>query len=305
MPAEHAPPVVHDVSQPDPQHSQVKLCFVCRCPLTAEPASAPFSLHGHDTNDATIVEPSPVCASCRTRLPPPPREGLFAEVERELLRRAASLQPAGDEVQPQVYEPTQLATPPSPPAIEPCQSQQDISMDAHVASPRALSPAAVVEPPTGTLSASGSSLVPSPRLPHSSLPSPVLSRPTLAPIDTTALPASSSQALSGRRAEVPPVSHSSGYRQRPHASPSSTPDPLLDITRLRVRSQGHHCLYPGATFQGTQKSGRNSYDVNVTIVVRSVVPFVVWCAEVLERSHPNRTSTSPHRTCVATSASAG
>ncbi|KAF7305037.1 Casein kinase I 1 [Mycena kentingensis (nom. inval.)] len=43
-------------------------------------------------------------------------------------------------------------------------------------------------------------------------------------------------------------------------------DPLADITRLRVRTQSHHCLYPGATFQGTQKSGRNSYDVNVTIV---------------------------------------
>jgi len=33
-----------------------------------------------------------------------------------------------------------------------------------------------------------------------------------------------------------------------------------------MRSQGHHCLYPGATFQGTQKSGRNSYDVTVSIV---------------------------------------
>ncbi|KAJ7685326.1 vacuolar import and degradation protein-domain-containing protein [Mycena polygramma] len=43
-------------------------------------------------------------------------------------------------------------------------------------------------------------------------------------------------------------------------------DPLTDITRLRVRAQTHHCLYPGASFQGTQKSGRNSYDVNVTIV---------------------------------------
>jgi hypothetical protein len=50
---------------------------------------------------------------------------------------------------------------------------------------------------------------------------------------------------------------------------SRNPSPLTDITRLRVRSQGHHCLYPGAIFQGTQKSGRNSYDVNVTIVVRS------------------------------------
>ncbi|KDQ61020.1 hypothetical protein JAAARDRAFT_173465 [Jaapia argillacea MUCL 33604] len=43
-------------------------------------------------------------------------------------------------------------------------------------------------------------------------------------------------------------------------------DPLVDITRLRVRSQGCHCLYPGAVFQGTQKSGRNSYDVTVNIV---------------------------------------
>lgn len=47
----------------------------------------------------------------------------------------------------------------------------------------------------------------------------------------------------------------------------STPDPLADITRLRVRTRANRCLYPGATFEGTQKSGRNSYDVTVTIVV--------------------------------------
>lgn len=40
----------------------------------------------------------------------------------------------------------------------------------------------------------------------------------------------------------------------------------MDITRLRVRSQVHQCLYPGARFEGTQKSGRNSYDVTVTVV---------------------------------------
>lgn len=45
------------------------------------------------------------------------------------------------------------------------------------------------------------------------------------------------------------------------------PDPLADITRLRVRSKGHRCLFPGAVFQGSQKSGRSSYDVTVTIVV--------------------------------------
>jgi len=41
---------------------------------------------------------------------------------------------------------------------------------------------------------------------------------------------------------------------------------MVDITRLRVRTSTHHCLYPGATFVGTQKSGRSSYDVAVTVV---------------------------------------
>ena len=62
------------------------------------------------------------------------------------------------------------------------------------------------------------------------------------------------------------VSHS--YEStRPQSTSYSSPDPLSDITRLRIRSRGHHCLHPGSAFQGTQKSGRNSYDVNVTIVV--------------------------------------
>jgi hypothetical protein len=47
----------------------------------------------------------------------------------------------------------------------------------------------------------------------------------------------------------------------------SFPGPLTDITHLRVRTQRRSCLYPGASFQGTQKSGRNSYEVKVTIVV--------------------------------------
>ncbi|KAL9715318.1 hypothetical protein Ac2012v2_001981 [Leucoagaricus gongylophorus] len=45
-----------------------------------------------------------------------------------------------------------------------------------------------------------------------------------------------------------------------------TPDPLSDVTRIRLRTRATHCLYPGAIFQGTQKSGRNSYDVTVTVV---------------------------------------
>ncbi len=57
-------------------------------------------------------------------------------------------------------------------------------------------------------------------------------------------------------------------RQRyQHNSDEDYPDPLADVTRLRVRSKGYKCLFPGAIFQGTQKSGRSSYDVQVTIVV--------------------------------------
>ena len=80
-----------------------------------------------------------------------------------------------------------------------------------------------------------------------------------------------------------------------------SPNPLVDITRLRVRSPTHHCLYPGATFTGTQKSGRSSYDVNVTIVVR-VSPTIVLVSAIESTfsylSH--RMSTFRHRFCVAT-----
>jgi hypothetical protein len=70
------------------------------------------------------------------------------------------------------------------------------------------------------------------------------------------------------------VAHS--YENARHQSTShSSPDPLADITRIRIRSRGNHCLYPGAAFQGTQKSGRNSYDVNVTIVVCFPSPTVM------------------------------
>ncbi|KAL1410713.1 hypothetical protein Q8F55_001655 [Vanrija albida] len=44
------------------------------------------------------------------------------------------------------------------------------------------------------------------------------------------------------------------------------PNPLLDVTRLRVRSSTYGCLYPGSKFHGTQSSGRSEYEVDVTIV---------------------------------------
>ncbi|QRV86519.1 vacuolar import and degradation protein [Ceratobasidium sp. AG-Ba] len=43
-------------------------------------------------------------------------------------------------------------------------------------------------------------------------------------------------------------------------------DPFADVTRLRLKNTRQDCLYPGASFVGIQKSGRNSYNVSVTIV---------------------------------------
>ncbi|KAI0637001.1 vacuolar import and degradation protein-domain-containing protein [Trametes polyzona] len=261
MPAEHPIPAIHDASQADPSQPQVKLCLACCCPLAPDAASAaPFILH--DGSDSP-VETTLVCASCRSRLPPqaPARDGLFAEVERELLRRAASLQPASNEAPSTSPHESAQSHSANLSIVEPCPSP-DLLMEA----PTALPPRAFAIP-TADVQSSHTSPAHSTRydkFPTSPATSPMLARPTLAPIDTHH--ASSSQAPVVQRADKSSAPHASGSKQRPHVLSSSAPDPLVDITRLRVRSQGHHCLYPGATFQGTQKSGRNSYDVNVTIV---------------------------------------
>ncbi|KDN48892.1 hypothetical protein K437DRAFT_222453 [Tilletiaria anomala UBC 951] len=44
------------------------------------------------------------------------------------------------------------------------------------------------------------------------------------------------------------------------------PDPLPELSRKRLPPQGIGCLYPGALFTGTQRSGRSTYDVSVRIV---------------------------------------
>lgn len=68
---------------------------------------------------------------------------------------------------------------------------------------------------------------------------------------------------------------SSPTRPSPPSSPTDkerrqAPDPFVDITRIRTRSRGVDCLYPGSRFTGTQKSGRSSYDVTVVIVVSTI-----------------------------------
>ncbi|KAH9901355.1 vacuolar import and degradation protein-domain-containing protein [Cubamyces lactineus] len=273
MPAEHPIPALHDSSLSDPaQQQQVKLCLACRCPLAPDTASAaPFLLH--DAPDSPL-ETTLVCASCRSRLAPTARDDLFAEVERQLLRRAASLQPAGNEAS--LHDPNAsllASSQPPTPSVDPFSSQTSLLMEAPAATVVAAHAASfLLSFPSQTTPGDALAYHLSPVHPvrqekplqPSPATSPVLTRPTLTPIDTSH--ASSSQAPTAPRSDQASASHASGSRQRAHPAPFPAPDPLQDITRLRVRSQGHHCLYPGATFQGTQKSGRNSYDVNVTIV---------------------------------------
>ncbi len=56
-----------------------------------------------------------------------------------------------------------------------------------------------------------------------------------------------------------------------HAGPldlhTTTFDPLVDISRLRVRSTGIGCLNPGETFQGIQTNQGKEHEVSVTIMV--------------------------------------
>jgi hypothetical protein len=58
---------------------------------------------------------------------------------------------------------------------------------------------------------------------------------------------------------------SSGAAFKPTAK-EVHPNPLLDISRLRVPSKGRGVLQPGALFRGTQTSGRSSYEVEVRIL---------------------------------------
>ncbi|EUC62113.1 vacuolar import and degradation protein [Rhizoctonia solani AG-3 Rhs1AP] len=66
----------------------------------------------------------------------------------------------------------------------------------------------------------------------------------------------------------PPPSDREPPRDTPRSRSAalSEPDPYTDVTRLRLNNTRQDCLYPGAQFVGIQKSGRNSYNVSVTIV---------------------------------------
>lgn len=256
---------------PHPQdqlQAQIKVCSACHCPLSTDSANTPFLVQDHqDPNDTSIV-----CGPCRTRLlsiradtpVPTARENfIFAEVERTLLRHAASLQDGGNEASERhLVADISVRAPEDDPCL-------DAEMDD-------LAPSSLQSTSTQSLSAAFEShnllCRTAPSSPAAPPQTPCLSvRTHLPPLAASMKPepSSSSPLVQPRQPHSPAstTSVASTSRYRPLDYPVASPDPLVDISRLRVRSQGHHCLYPGATFQGTQRSGRNSYDVNVTIVV--------------------------------------
>ena len=80
-------------------------------------------------------------------------------------------------------------------------------------------------------------------------------------------------------------SHSSLHSHSPSPPPGALaafppPDPYRDITHLRLTARGNHVLYPGATFAGTQQSGRSNYQVDVTVLVCSTYPNTLLPLEI-------------------------
>jgi len=61
--------------------------------------------------------------------------------------------------------------------------------------------------------------------------------------------------------------HSPSAHANPLDSHTTSIEPLVDITRLRVRSTGISCLYPGETFLGIQTNRGKEHEVSVTIMV--------------------------------------
>ncbi|TCD64544.1 hypothetical protein EIP91_003982 [Steccherinum ochraceum] len=237
----------HDPHPQDQQQAQIKVCSSCHCPLSTDSANTPFLVQDHqDLNDTSIV-----CAPCRARLlairtdtPVPTREGfIFAEVERTLLRRAASLQDGDNEADERRSSSNNRPVHPQDdePALD-----ADMDVEASIQSSQALPSLSAAFESQNLHCRSPPSAAPPP-LSCSTAPCPI--PPLVAPMKSETTYASLVSSHSPR-SPIFPSSVASSSRYRPLDHPTSAPDPYVDITRLR----------------GTQRSGRNSYDVNVTIV---------------------------------------
>lgn len=231
MPAEQ--PIIPVIEQhhQEPPQTQVKHCTSCRCPLTAESATSTFLDHNDSAN---------VCATCRAqgRTGPANPYSPYEQFDTQNVRRTAYI----DQAHVPVLSSRNEAF-----IDEPAASRNHMDVDDD------LQPLESSQPAT---TASHQ---------HALVPSQSQRAPLRIVCETEVqepLPV-----VASRPSSLYTRTASSPSRAQSCSQAVSCPDPLVDITRIRIRSRGHHCLYPGASFQGTQKSGRNSYDVNVTIVV--------------------------------------
>ncbi len=228
-----SPPTLPQQQDPYPQ-SQVKLCSSCRSPLSQD-LDPTYFFPDSDVNDHLML-----CRTCKERV-----------VLQTIQQQSHDLLPYSEIDN----EPHRLHAYPTHASDD--DSPRTPTIDMEPISTIEGSPS--IQPPSPILPSDRPLL---PKVAHEAFVSSPASKRTKLAITTSVTPdglrsavSSTSSISSSLRSSHPPLQH------------SPTPDPSVDITRIRMRSQAHHCLYPGATFQGTQKSGRNSYDVTVSIVV--------------------------------------
>lgn len=242
MPSEQNYPIISEQSQQDHSQAQVKLCLICHGALISE------SVNFFDSNDATNV-----CTSCRDQvLSERLALGEYGLPEQIGGDDVAHVHPMRDTMLPSRI-------------VAHIQDERPLPVDTNMIVESSATETSSFIPPDVMTS--------SHRL-HSSQTFNKNTHTITRTICNTNVPAAGVSQSQGRTMTTTGTS-SSHLRSKSFAA--SSPDPLVDISRIRVRSQGHHCLYPGASFQGTQKSGRNSYDVNVTIVVRRYcIPYLMF-----------------------------
>ncbi|CAE7207872.1 unnamed protein product [Rhizoctonia solani] len=173
--------------------------------------------------------PGPYCSSCAERARSLVHDSVFGNPLGPRLRRQSTLAPMVEE--PSEYSESQQ---PSPTTTAPADQSESRSPQRMDLSPLAIGPCAFD-------SHSHSHSVPS----HHVHPARSLTSPHSPPPSDR---------------EPPRDTH------RSRSATLSQPDPYADVTRLRLNNTRQDCLYPGAQFVGIQKSGRNSYNVSVTIV---------------------------------------
>lgn len=245
MPSEHPTPLLPDAVLSDhPSLAQGnKICGSCDGPTSVDPLAAGtttilISIDGASPDDQAVY-----CATCRSRLAIP-RVPIQDQLEREV-RRLSWQRPGPLRVDTELGRERMQRH-----SAQEQRSAIDTSLvDLQKSSTKSpcLTVAAAAPPPSASIQRSRSNEASTASSVHSPLSPAHASSSLLQPSSKKAQSSKSSRAS--------------------HTSNDTLLDPFVDITRLRIRPRGYHCLYPGATFSGLQKSGKSSYDVTVTIVV--------------------------------------